>query len=268
MLPTPNTLVVKVGGRVVDDDASRARLIAALAAREGRVVLVHGGGAAASALTRALGREPVMIDGRRVTGADDLRVAVMVYAGWTNKLLVAELAAAGRPSVGLSGADGDLVRARRRPVTAEGVDFGFVGDVERVNAPLVLRLLGGGLTPVACALSHDGAGQLLNTNADTIAAELAAALAEAGEAVTLFSCLDKPGVLLDPDDDASAAERLGGADYAALREAGRVHSGMLPKLDTAFAARERGVARVILGGVGGLAALAGTELVAPATGMG
>ena len=262
MLPASPLLVVKVGGRVVDDADARATLIQTLAAREGRVVLVHGGGAAASALTRALGREPVVIEGRRVTSAEDLRVAVMVYAGWTNKLLVAELAAAGRPNLGLSGADGDLVRARRRPVTPAGVDFGFVGDVERVNAPLLARLLAAGLTPVVCALSHDGAGQLLNTNADTIATELAGALAEAGEEVRLFSCLDRPGVLLDPDDDASAIAELSEADYFALREAGRVHSGMVPKLDNAFAARERGVGGVVLGDVDGLSHLSGTVLVA------
>ena len=252
-------LVVKVGGRVVEDDAARAQLIATLAALEGPCVLVHGGGNMASALSRKLGREPVMVDGRRVTGPEDLRVAVMTYAGWVNKLLVAELQAAGRDSIGLSGADGDLVRAHRRPVTAAGVDFGLVGDVDAVNAGLLRRLGGIGLTPVLCALSHDGAGQLLNTNADTIAVEAAAALAAAGESVRFYGCLDKPGVLADAEDDGSVIAELTRDGYAEMRAAGQVYAGMIPKLDTAFGLLDAGVAEVRLGDVAGIGA-GGTRL--------
>ena len=245
-------LVIKVGGRVVEDATARAQLIATLTALASPVVLVHGGGNMASALSRKLGREPVMVDGRRVTGAEDLRVAVMTYAGWVNKLLVAELQAAGRAAIGLSGADGDLVRAHRRPVTAAGVDFGFVGDVDAVNAGLVRQLLGLGLTPVLCAVSHDGAGQLLNTNADTIATEAARALAAAGEPVRYYGCLDKPGVLLDPEDDASVVAELTPGRYAEMRAAGQVYAGMVPKLDTAFGLLDAGVAEVRLGDVAGI----------------
>ena len=245
-------LVVKVGGRVVEDDTARAQLIATLAALDGPCVLVHGGGNMASALTRRLGREPRMVDGRRVTGAEDLRVAVMTYAGWVNKLLVAELQAGGRAAIGLSGADGDLVRAHRRPVTAAGVDFGLVGDVDAVNAGLLRELIGLGLTPVLCALSHDGAGQLLNTNADTIATEAAKALAQAGEAVRFYGCLDKPGVLLNAGDDASVLPELTPGRYAEMRAAGQVYAGMVPKLDTAFGLLDAGVAEVRLGDVAGI----------------
>ena len=253
-------LIIKVGGRVVEDDGARARLIGTIAAEGGPVVLVHGGGNMASELTRRLGREPEMVDGRRVTGAADLRVAVMTYAGWVNKLLVAELQAAGRAAIGLSGADGDLVRAHRRPVTPAGVDFGYVGDVDAVDAGLLRRLIGIGLTPVLCALSHDGAGQLLNTNADTIATEAAGALAEAGEAVRFYGCLDKPGVLLDVHDDASVIGRLSPKRYAELRAGGAIHAGMLPKLDTGFGLLARGVREVRLGDVRGIGG-GGTALV-------
>ena len=254
-------LIIKVGGRVVEDDGARAQLLRTIAAQDGPVVLVHGGGNLASELTRRLGREPRMIDGRRVTGAEDLRVTVMTYAGWVNKLLVAELQAAGRAAIGLSGADGDLVRAHRRPLTPAGVDFGYVGDVDAVRAGLLSRLLGLGLTPVLCAVSHDGAGQLLNTNADTIATEAAAALAGAGEDVRFYGCLDKPGVLLDVRDDASLVERLSPKRYAELRDGGAIHAGMLPKLDTGFRLLGRGVREVRLGDVAGIGS-GGTTLVA------
>ncbi len=252
-------LVAKVGGRLVEDEPIRHRLLDELAGLrhsderagpQSPIVLVHGGGGMASAISRQLGFEPRMIDGRRVTGPDDLRVAVMVYAGWMNKLLVAELQARGRAALGLSGADGDLVRAHRRPVTPAGVDFGFVGDVDGVNAELLQNVLDIGLTPVICALSHDGRGQLLNTNADTIATEVARALTASGRSVRFHGYLDKPGVLLDADDEASLLAELDGARYAELRSDGRVHSGMLPKLDTAFGLLRAGVAEVRLRGVG------------------
>lgn len=255
-------LVVKVGGRVVEDEGARGALIRTIAAVADPIVLVHGGGSMASALSRKLGREPQMVDGRRVTGAEDLRVAVMTYAGWINKLLVAELHGAGRGAIGLSGADGDLVRAHRRPVTEAGVDFGFVGDVDAVNAELLRGLIGMGLTPVLCALSHDGAGQLLNTNADTIATEAARALAAAGETVRFYGCLDRPGVLLDAEDDGSVIGELSRARYGELKAEGRVYAGMLPKLDTAFGLLAAGVAEVRLGGVAGMSGGGGTSVVA------
>ncbi len=241
-------LILKVGGRVLEDDAQRAALVQAVA-RRGRVVLVHGGGNMASDLSRQLGIEPRMVDGRRITGADDLRVATMVYAGWLNKRLVAELHAAGKPAIGLSGADGDLVRASKRPVTAAGIDFGYVGDVERVNVEFLRKLLKMGLTPVVCALSHDGEGQLLNTNADTIATEIAGAFGEQDEQVEYYSCLDLPGVMKDVADPNSLIRELSLKQYTEMRAAGQIHSGMIPKLDTAFGLLPRGVDAVRLGDV-------------------
>lgn len=245
-------LVVKVGGRVVEDSEARSTLLDLLASYKGRVVLVHGGGSLASEISRNLGFEPTMIEGRRVTGADDLRVAVMVYAGWLNKVLVAELSARGRTSIGLSGADGDLIRAHKRPITSKGIDFGYVGDVDAVNEGLLQRLFEAGLTPIVCAITHDGNGQLLNTNADTIASEVAISLAKKGEQVQLFNCLDKPGVLLDAEDDESQLSELSISQYQELKQSGAIYQGMIPKLDTGYKALEQGVEQVRLGNVKGI----------------
>ncbi len=253
-------LIIKVGGRVLEDDLARAQLNQTLTS-VGPAVLVHGGGAMASQLTRQLGLEPRMVDGRRITGADDLRIATMVYAGWLNKRLVAELHAAGRPAIGLSGADGDLVRARKRPITAAGIDFGFVGDVETVNVGFLRKLIDADLLPVVCALSHDGHGQLLNTNADTIATALAQALAAAGVEVSFFSCLDLPGVMQDVQDPSSLMPQLSQKHYAELRQTGSIHSGMIPKLDTGFGLLDLGVQQVRLGDVAAIQG-GGTRLIA------
>ncbi len=243
--------ILKVGGRVLEDDTQRAALVEAIAAR-GRVVLVHGGGNMASELSRALGIEPRMVEGRRITGTDDLRIATMVYAGWLNKRLVAELHAAGKPAIGLSGADGDLVRASRRPITKAGVDFGYVGDVERINVAFLRKLINMGLTPVVCALSHDGKGQLLNTNADTIATQIAGAFDSQDGPIDYYSCLDLPGVMRDVADPSSVISTLSLKQYNAMRAAGEIHSGMLPKLDTAFRMMADGVDAVRLGDVAGI----------------
>ena len=243
--------IIKVGGRVVEDTSARARLIDTLASLTEPLVLVHGGGNMTSDFTRQLGREPRMVEGRRVTDAADLQLAVMVYAGWLNKTLVADLHAAGRAAVGLSGADGDLLRARRRLPVADGVDFGFVGDVESVNTQWLLQLLTLGLTPVVCAVTHDGAGQLLNTNADTIATSVARAMAEVERTVEFYSCLDQPGVMRDIADPESRIEVLAEAEYRQMKSTGQIHSGMIPKLDTGFGLLAAGV-RVRLGDVDGI----------------
>lgn len=251
--------VVKVGGRLVEDDDARCALLDVVARLEGPVVLVHGGGAMASALSRRLGIEPRMHEGRRITDADSLQVAVMVYAGWMNKRLVAELQARRRAALGLSGADLDLIRCQRRPAGA--VDWGYVGDIESVQVEALQPLLGAGITPVVCAITHDGRGQLLNTNADTIAARMAIAFRQTTPLpVRLVYVLDRPGVLRDAEDDRSLIETLDLATYERLLRERAIHTGMKPKLHNAFAALQGGVDEVMLGNPASVAAGKATRL--------
>lgn len=257
---TPELTVLKIGGNVLNDPVALEEALDYFAGLSGPAVLVHGGGRRASDLIRELGREPRMIDGRRITDAPTLEIVTMVYGGLLNKNLVAQLQARGRNAIGLSGADADVVRANKRPVGQ--VDYGFAGDVTAVNAPVLLDLLAGGLTPVLCALSHDGAGQLLNTNADTIANETAVALARAGRGVRLEYVFELPGVLTHIDDPASVLSELTPASYAAHRASGVISGGMLPKLDNAFAAVTAGVESVRLGDLTALASGQGTRLLA------
>lgn len=236
----PLTLV-KVGGAVVEDDARLDALLAAFAAIDGRKVLVHGGGRRATAVASRLGVETQMVGGRRITDQAMLEVVTMVYGGLVNKNVVARLQACGVDAIGLTGADGGVMLSHKRPV--KDVDYGFVGDVERVDADRLATLIEGGLTPVLAPLTHDGHGHLLNTNADTIAAEAAKALA-ARYAVTLVFCFEKPGVLADPDDDTSLIPVITRQDFARLAADGTVSGGMLPKLENAFSAISAGVSRV------------------------
>lgn len=236
----PLTLV-KVGGAVVEDDARLDALLAAFAAIDGRKVLVHGGGRRATAVASRLGVETQMVGGRRITDQAMLEVVTMVYGGLVNKNVVARLQACGVDAIGLTGADGGVILSHKRPV--KDVDYGFVGDVERVDADRLATLIEGGLTPVLAPLTHDGRGHLLNTNADTIAAEAAKALAARYD-VTLMYCFEKPGVLADPDDDASLIPVITRQDFARLAAYGTVSGGMLPKLENAFSAISAGVSRV------------------------
>ena len=233
--------VIKVGGAVVENDGSLDSLLRGFAAVEGRKVLVHGGGRRATAVAASLGIESRMVGGRRVTDADMLDVVTMVYGGLVNKNVVARLQALGVDALGLTGADMDVIRSHKRPV--KDVDYGFVGDVERVDGAKLARLIEAGVTPVMAPLTHDGRGRMLNTNADTIAAETAKALA-ADYDVTLVYCFEKPGVLADPDDDSSLIPVITRQDFARLAADGTVAGGMLPKLENAFAAISAGVARV------------------------
>ena len=233
--------VIKVGGAVVENDGSLDSLLRGFAAVEGRKVLVHGGGRRATAVAASLGIESRMVGGRRVTDGDMLDVVTMVYGGLVNKNVVARLQALGVDALGLTGADMDVIRSHKRPV--KDVDYGFVGDVERVDGAKLARLIEAGVTPVMAPLTHDGRGRMLNTNADTIAAETAKALA-ADYDVTLVYCLEKPGVLADPDDDSSLIPVITRQDFARLAADGTVAGGMLPKLENAFAAISAGVARV------------------------
>ena len=236
--------VVKIGGSIIDDEARLDAFLADFAALPGARILVHGGGKLATQLAEKLGIPQQMLEGRRITDAETLRIAVMVYGGLVNKQIVARLQALGCPSLGLCGADGDLLRAhkRRHPT----VDYGWVGDIDTVNIALLDRLIGQGLTPVIAPLSHDGQGQLLNTNADTIAQEIAQAMS-AAFGVQLVSCFEKSGVLLDVRNEDSRIGTLYPDHYHQLKSSGVITAGMIPKLDNAFSALQKGVRRVIIG---------------------
>jgi len=233
--------IVKVGGAVVEDSARLDSLLSAFAAIDGRKVLVHGGGRRATAIASRLGVESRMVDGRRVTDGAMLEVVTMVYGGLVNKDIVARLQARGINSIGLTGADGGVILSHKRPV--KDVDYGFVGDVDRVDGSRLASLIEGGFTPVMAPLTHDGHGQMLNTNADTIAAETAKALAERYD-VTLMYCFEKPGVMAEPDDDSTLIPVITRQDFKRLKADGTVTGGMLPKLENAFSAIDAGVSRV------------------------
>lgn len=235
--------VIKIGGNVIDNDHALGRFLDNLAALQEPWILVHGGGKLATDLSVRLGIETQMIDGRRITDKATLDVVTMVYGGLVNKRIVAGLQSRCINAIGLTGADGDLIRARKRehPTT----DFGFVGDVERVHAERLDGLLQDSFLPVLAPLTHDGKGNILNTNADTIASETASALASFYE-VHLVYCFDKQGVLHDINDEASVIPRITSAIYTELRASGAIAKGMIPKMDNAFTALKRGVSTVLI----------------------
>lgn len=236
--------IVKVGGAVVEDEAQLTQLLKDFAAIEGKKVLVHGGGRRATKVAAALGIESKMVNGRRITDADMLEVVTMVYGGLVNKNLVARLQAAGVNALGLTGADIDVIRSHKRPIK-DGIDFGFVGDVEKANGQMLHILINAGITPVMAPLTHDGQGHILNTNADTIAGETAKALAPYYD-VTLIYSFEKKGVLSNPDDDNSVISEITREDFERYKADGTVAGGMIPKLDNAFDAIDAGVKRVII----------------------
>ena len=236
--------IVKVGGAVVEDEAQLTQLLKDFAAIEGKKVLVHGGGRRATKVAAALGIESKMVNGRRITDADMLEVVTMVYGGLVNKNLVARLQAAGVNALGLTGADIDVIRSHKRPIK-DGIDFGFVGDVEKANGQMLHTLINAGITPVMAPLTHDGQGHILNTNADTIAGETAKALAPYYD-VTLIYSFEKKGVLSNPDDDNSVISEITREDFERYKADGTVAGVMIPKLDNAFDAIDAGVKRVII----------------------
>ncbi len=251
--------VIKVGGAVVEDKAQLAALLDQFQLIEGPKVLVHGGGRAATRIAQQMGVETHMIDGRRVTDEAMLDIVTMVYGGLVNKQIVAELQARGLKALGLTGADLDVIRSHRRPVTDKGVDYGWVGDVDRADGEMLLHLLNSGITPVIAPLTHDGQGHMLNTNADTMASTVACALAPLAS-TTLTFAFEKPGVMRDPDDDASVIQSITAVDYAQLKAEGVVSGGMIPKLDNAFASIAKGVQRVVITQAADLQGLRGTTL--------
>ena len=236
--------VVKVGGAVVEDEEQLARLLNDFAAIEGNKVLVHGGGRRTTKVAASLGIESKMVNGRRITDRDMLEVVTMVYGGLVNKNVVARLQANGVNALGLTGADMDVLRSRKRPIK-DGIDFGYVGDVERADGKALQTLIEAGIVPVMAPLTHDGSGNILNTNADTIAGETAKALAPFYD-VTLIYSFEKKGVLANPDDDDSVIPTITPADFERYKADGTVAGGMIPKLENAFAAIDAGVGRVII----------------------
>ena len=242
----PEVTIYKIGGGIIDDAAALTKFLELLARVPGPKILVHGGGKGASMLMRELGMEPQLINGRRITDAAALDIVTMFYAGKTNKQVVAGLQKAGVNALGLSGADGNVIQGIKRPV--KEIDYGFVGDLtpDSIHKQLLQSLLAAGITPVLCPIIHDGHGQLLNTNADTIAAAVAVALATNYE-VTLHYCFEKNGVLRDVTDDNSVIPEINTATYADLKQQKIIADGMLPKLENSFSALEQGVGKVIIG---------------------
>lgn len=269
--------IVKIGGNVVDNPELLREFVKDFAAMPGMKALVHGGGVMASQMQKSMGMMPQMIEGRRVTDEDTLKVVTMVYAGWCNKNITALLQAEGCNAIGLSGADGNAIKARKRPPVhveslGQDVDYGYVGDVtgESVNAGFIYSLMERGIVPVFNAINHDGEGNLLNTNADTIASSVAIALANyryrsprevccrceecthcsddgrLTHETELIYCFEKDGVLYDKDDDSSVIPEIDRERFAGLKAEGRVADGMIPKLANSFKAIDSGVARVII----------------------
>ncbi len=238
-----NITVVKVGGAVVEDEERLSTLLDEFCKLEGHKVLVHGGGRSATTIAASLGIESKMVNGRRITDAAMLRVVTMVYGGLVNKNIVAKLQTRGEGALGLTGVDMDIIRSHKRPV--KDVDYGFVGDVEKVDGQKLFSLIESGVTPVMAPLTHDGKGTILNTNADTIASETAKALAEYAN-VTLVYAFEKNGVLANPDDENSVIHKLDSQSYEEMKASGVVAGGMIPKLDNALAAISAGVVNVAI----------------------
>ena len=236
--------IVKVGGAVVEDETQLTQLLKDFSAISGRKVLIHGGGRRATQVAASLGIESKMVGGRRITDADMLSVVTMVYGGLVNKNLVARLQANGVNALGLTGADIDVIRSHKRPLK-DGIDFGFVGDVDKADGQMLSRLIEAGITPVMAPLTHDGQGNILNTNADTIASETAKALAPFYD-VTLIYSFEKKGVLSNPDDDNSVIPTITRADFEHYKADGTISGGMLPKIENALSAIDKGVNRVII----------------------
>lgn len=243
--------IIKVGGAVVEDEAQLRQLLSDFRNIEGRKILVHGGGRRATAIAAKLGIETKMVNGRRVTDAEMLEVVTMVYGGLVNKTIVARLQALGIDAAGLTGADMDCIRSHRRPPVSisgqEGaLDYGFVGDVDSVSSAKIAHFIEAGITPVVAPLTHDGQGQMLNTNADTIAAEVAKGMAAEGYDVTLVYCFEKAGVLANANDETSVIPLITSDSFHQLVADGTISGGMLPKIENALAATHAGVSRVLI----------------------
>lgn len=236
--------IVKIGGNVIESTAELDQFLVLFSKLEGPKILVHGGGKLATELASKLGVESKLVNGRRITYAESIDIITMVYGGLANKTIVAKLQANDCNAIGLSGADGNAIQAHKRPV--KEIDYGFVGDIDGVNATLIDSLLKANLTPVFCALSHDGKGQILNTNADTIASEIAIGMSEIYD-TTLYYCFEKKGVLLSINDENSVVKHINSEKYKELLDQKIIADGMLPKLENCFHALHHKVHKVCLG---------------------
>jgi len=242
----PTLKIVKIGGHIINDSSQLAIFLEDFAKLKGNKILVHGGGKKASEIACSMGITPKMIDGRRITDEATLEIVTMVYAGLINKNMVAQLQANSCNAIGVSGADGNMIQATKRPV--KEIDYGYAGDVEKVHGAHLKTLIDSGLIPVFCPISHDKKGQLLNTNADTIAAEVAVGMSDFFE-VELNYVFEADGVLEDVSDKTSVIDTIDVGYYQELIANGTISDGMLPKIHNCFDALKRGVCEVRIGGV-------------------
>jgi acetylglutamate kinase len=237
--------IIKIGGNIIDNPEALAKFLRNFAKVDGLKVLVHGGGKIASEISAKLGIPINMVNGRRVTDEATIKIVTGVYAGQINKNIVADLQALNCNALGLTGADMNIIPAHKR-VNAE-IDYGFVGDFDTddINIDLLSKIIEMGVTPVFCALTHDQKGNMLNTNADTIASGLAVALSKTFDSQLTY-CFDKKGVLKDVNDDDSVIEHIDQKYYTELKKSGAIHDGMIPKLDNSFNAIENGVSKIVI----------------------
>ncbi len=235
--------IIKIGGNVIDNPDALKRFLTSFAQVPGDKILIHGGGKVATQVAEKLGVQTTMVEGRRITDRAMLDVVTMVYGGLVNKQIVVQLQALDVNAIGLTGADASTVLARKRPV--KDIDYGFVGDIVAIDSGQIWYFLRQSLTPVYAPLTYDEDGNLLNTNADTMASAIAVDMIHRAE-VTLVYCFEKKGVLANPDDDLSVIPELTPALYAEHKAAGTINKGMIPKLDNAFTALDKGVSRVII----------------------
>ena len=250
--------IVKVGGKVVEEEESLNSLLNQFLKISGNKILVHGGGRSATELANRLGIETQMVNGRRITDAATLEVVTMVYGGLVNKKIIAGLQSRGVNAIGVTGVDLDLIRAEKRPVSE--IDYGFVGDVKNVNTRELRLLINENITPVVAPLTHDGKGNILNTNADTVASELAIELTNYYN-VYLFFCFEKKGVLKSPDDDNSVICDINSDIFREYQENGIISAGMIPKIENGFRAKQNGVKEVLITNPDNIAEGKGTRIL-------
>lgn len=236
--------VIKVGGNIIDNPVALDSFLAQFASLKGNKVLIHGGGKVATEISKGLGIEAQMVDGRRITDAETLKIVTMVYGGLINKSIVAKLQANGANAIGLTGADANIMLSDKRPIK-NGIDYGFVGDVKKVSSGPLASLLKQGITPVIAPLTHDGKGNMLNTNADTVASEIAVALSKEFQSHLVY-CFELKGVLTDINDKDSVISNINPSYYDQLKTEGVINKGMIPKLDNSFHAIQSGVSSVII----------------------
>ncbi|MFZ9171642.1 MAG: acetylglutamate kinase [Sediminibacterium sp.] len=236
--------IIKIGGNIIDNEVHLASFLSTYATIQGKKILIHGGGKLATKMAADLDIPQQMVDGRRITDAATLKIVTMVYAGYINKNIVAALQSKKVNALGICGADGNIIKAHKR-INA-GTDYGFVGDIDLVDIEKIVQLLDAGLSLVVAPITHDGAGQLLNTNADTMAQAIATALSHVYE-VSLVYSFEKKGVLSDIHNNESVIPVIHPQNYGSLKASGQVNEGMIPKLDNAFEALQKGVSRVIIG---------------------